>query len=145
MITSFESDGLRGLRLRLPSDSPAAELSLRPIKMSNRTAYLLGIALASGACGPRDQTITRGADGAPEWSRRLSAAVRVGTTADAARSVMEANGFHCREGADSVAYLWCDKLSAKKALVQRRWQAVINLNSQRRVYEVRASTGLIGP
>jgi hypothetical protein len=49
-----------------------------------------------------------------------------------------------QEGADSVAYVWCDKLS-QKAVVQRRWLAVINLDSQRRVYEVRGSTGLIGP
>jgi hypothetical protein len=58
---------------------------------------------------------------------------------------MERNGFRCHEGADSVAYFWCDKLSAKKGPVQRRWQAVINLNGERRVFEVRAFTGLIGP
>ena len=98
----------------------------------------------ASACAVRDQTITYGADGAPEWTRRLAATVHIGTSADSARLVLELNGFHCREGADSVAYLWCDKVSRKKTLVHRRWQAVINLNEKRRVHEVRAFTGLIG-
>ena len=113
--------------------------------MIYRTACLVGLALGASACDPRDQTITRGADGAPEWSRRLSAAVPLGAPVDSARLVMEHNGFQCREGADSVAYIWCDKLSVKKAPVQRRWQAVMTLDEQRRVHQVRASTGLTGP
>jgi hypothetical protein len=113
--------------------------------MIYRTACLLGLVLGASACDPRDQTITRGADGTPEWSRRLSAAVRIGASVDSARLVMERNGFRCREGVDSVPHIWCDKLSAKKAPVQRRWQAVITLDQERRVHEVRASTGLVGP
>ena len=113
--------------------------------MIYRIVCLVGLTLGASACDPRDQTITRGADGAPEWSRRLSAAVPIGAPGDSARLVMERNGFQCRAGTDSVAYIWCDKLSAKKAPVQRRWQAVINLDEQRRVHALRASTGLIGP
>ena len=112
--------------------------------MSVRTTAAMTLVAAGLACARPDRTITRGADGEPEWSRRLAAAVPRGISADSARSVMQRNGFRCQEGSDSVAYVWCDKLS-DRAIVQRRWQAVINLDSQRRVYEVRGSTGLIGP
>ena len=96
------------------------------------------------ACAGRDTSITHGADGAPEWSRRLAAAVPPGITADSARHVMEASNFHCRAGVDSVAYLWCDKV-ADKAIVQRRWQATVSLDAQQRVREVRGTTDLTGP
>lgn len=99
--------------------------------------------LIAVACARRDASITHGADGAPEWSRHLTAAVPLGIPADSARRIMEGNGFRC-EVADSVASLWCDKRSGK-ALVQRRWQAVVTLDAHRRVKEVRGSTGLIGP
>lgn len=105
----------------------------------------LGVSLLIGlACARRDTSITHGADGSPEWSRRLAAAVPLGVSGDSARGIMERNGFRCREGIDSIASLWCDKLS-RKAIVQRRWQAVINLDAQRRVHQVHGSTGLIGP
>jgi len=94
--------------------------------------------------GCRDRSITRGADGEREWSRRLAGAVPLGTPAESAQAIMERNGFQCRAGADSVAYLWCDKMSAKINVVRRRWQAVLNLN-RGQVFEVRAFTGLIGP
>jgi hypothetical protein len=102
------------------------------------------VVVASLACTRPDRSITRGADGGPEWKRRLAAAVPLGIFGDSARSVMQWNDFRCQEGDDSVASIWCDKLSAK-GIVRRRWQAVINLNAQRVVYEVRGSTGLIGP
>lgn len=117
---------------------------LTTFRMSVRTIAGIALITAGFACAGLDRTITRGADGEPEWSRRLAAAVPLGISADSARSVMLRNGFQCQEGADSVAYIWCDKL-ADKAVVKRRWQAVINLDSQRHVYEVRGSTGLIGP
>jgi hypothetical protein len=104
----------------------------------------MAIGAVGVACARPDRTITRGADGEPEWSRHLAAAVPRGISGDSARSVMQRNGFRCQEGVDSVAHVWCDKLS-DKTVVQRCWQAVINLDSQRRVYEVRGSTGLIGP
>src|SRR2546426_389057 len=97
--------------------------------------------LGLGAC---DRTITHGADGEPEWARRLIGAVPVGTRVDSARSTMERNGFQCSAGTDSVPHLWCDKTSGKHGLVHRRWQAVLNLDRDR-VIEVRASTGLVGP
>ena len=112
--------------------------------MTLRKTGTLVVVAASLACALPDRTITRGADGAPEWARRLTAAIPLGISGDSARSVMVRNGFRCQEGADSAAYIWCDKLS-NKAVVKRRWQAVISLNSQHVVYEVRASTGLIGP
>jgi hypothetical protein len=96
-------------------------------------------------CGPRDRTITRGADTPAAWQQRLAAAIPVGMPADSARRLMEQHGFHCRTGVDSVAFLWCDKRSAADASVMRRWQAVLNLDDARRVFEVRGFTGLIGP
>jgi len=99
---------------------------------------LLLIALA---CAQQDTSITHGADGQPEWSRRLAAAVPLGVAVDSARRIMDTNGFHCHEGADSVSYLSCEKLSGK-AVVQRRWQAIVNLDAQRRVHDVRGSTAL---
>ena len=57
---------------------------------------------------------------------------------------MEHKGFRCQAGVDTVAYIWCDKLSSDM-IVKRRWQAILNLDAQRQVYEVRAFTGLIGP
>jgi len=109
-----------------------------------RTASVTVLLYIALACANRDTSITHGADGQPEWSRRLTAAVPLGIPVDSARRIMEINGFQCREGADSVSSLWCDKRSGK-SIVERRWQAVINLNAQRRVYEVRGSTSLIGP
>jgi len=109
---------------------------------SLRTRLLIASCLVAVACA-RDTTITHGADGLPEWQRRLAAAVPLGVSVDSARSVMRANGFDCQEGADSVVYLWCSKMAA--GIVRRRWQAVINLRSNRTVLEVRASTGLSGP
>ena len=105
---------------------------------------LYSVLVAAVACVMPDRTITHGADGSPEWSRRLAAAVPLGISGDSARALMRHNGFKCQDGADSVAYIWCDKLS-DKAVVKRRWQAVINLNAQHLVFEVRGSTGLIGP
>jgi hypothetical protein len=94
-------------------------------------------------CERRDTSITHGADGAPEWSRHLAAAVPLGISADSARRIIESNGFHCH-GADTIAHFWCDKLS-RKAIVQRRWQAAFDLDAKRRVDQVRGFTGLIGP
>lgn len=93
------------------------------------------------SCGSRDTSITHGADGQPEWSRRLAAAVPLGSSVDSVRRIMESNGFQCREEADSGFHLSCAKLSGK-AVVQRRWQAFVDLDARRLVYEVRGSTAL---
>jgi len=113
------------------------------MRPAHRIRFVAAI-FATLACAKRDTTITHGADSAPEWSRHLSAAIPTGISADSARRLMEHNGFRCQDGVDSVAYVWCDKLSSN-AIVQRRWQAVLNLDAQRRISEVRAFTGLIGP
>ena len=63
-----------------------------------RMSYALVLLLA--ACAG-DRSITHGADGAPEWDRRLQAAIPVGTDAVAARATLEANQFHCAS-ADSL-------------------------------------------
>jgi hypothetical protein len=98
------------------------------------------------ACGIHDRTITRGADDEQAWTQRLAAAVPLMTPADSARAIMERNGFRCQAGADSVAYLWCDKEpGGATGVVRRRWQAVLNLDGQQRVFALRGSTGLIGP
>ena|SRR6266566_4738158 len=96
------------------------------------------------SCSAPDRTITAGADTEPGWQVRLAAAVPLGTPLDSALVTMEANGFSCRQGADSVTYVWCNKTSPQRNIVQRRWQAVINFDNGR-VLEVRAMTGLVGP
>ena len=109
--------------------------------MTTRTA-LPPLLILLLACG--DHTITRGADSEQEWGRRLAAVIPLGTRADTAQATMERNGFQCRTSADSVAYIWCDKMSSRFNVVRRRWQADLNLD-RGRVFEVRAFTGLIGP
>lgn len=110
-----------------------------------RVALLLGLTGFVIACDGPDLTITRGAEDSLAWTRRLAVAVPLTTPADSARVIMERNGFHCRAGADTVAYLWCDKESGGAyAVVRRRWQAVIDLDAQQRVVQVRGFTGLIG-
>ena len=96
------------------------------------------------ACAMPDRTITRGADGSADWDRHLASAIPLGISADSARAIMLGNGFRCQDGVDSVAYIWCDKESAKP-IVKRRWHAIINLNASRSVFAVRGSTGLVGP
>ncbi len=114
--------------------------------MNGRIVALLGLTGILIGCESSDLTITRGADDARGWTRRLAAAVPLATPADSAREIMESNGFRCRAGADSAAFLWCDKESGGTyAIVRRRWQAVLNLDAEHRVFEVRGSTGLIGP
>ena len=114
--------------------------------MHGRVVVLLSLAGLVVACEGSDLTITRGAEDERRWTQRLAAAVPLMTPADSARAIMESNGFRCRAGADSVAYLWCDKESGgAHAIVRRRWQAVLNLDAEQRVFEVRGFTGLIGP
>lgn len=111
--------------------------------MSLRLRIVLGLLVAAGACTV-DQTITHGADGAPEWERRLSAAVAIGVPLDSARAIMLRNGFRCEAGADSVRYLWCDKMGGGRfAIARRRWQAVLSLGDRNRIARVRATTGLV--
>ena len=96
------------------------------------------------ACA-QDGTITRGADGANDWKRRVEAAIPLGISVDSARSVLTRNGFNCRpfESADST--VWCDKESGGRfEIVRRRWQATLHFQSGR-VKKVESSTGLTGP
>jgi hypothetical protein len=104
----------------------------------------LVVVIVLSSCGPRDRSITRGADGAHDWSRRLAAAVPLRTLADSARSTMQRNGFVCRAGPGILAELWCDKTSRGGGLAQRRWRAVFTLEGGQ-VVEVRAATALIPP
>ena len=110
-----------------------------------RLAPLASAALLAAVGCARDRSITRGADGAHDWERRLADAVPVGTPAGAARATLERNGFRC-QAPDSVgAPLWCDKWSRGQfAVVRRRWQAVLELEGER-VVAVKATTGLTGP
>lgn len=108
------------------------------------TLSVVGVLFIALACANGDISITHGADGRPEWSRRLAAGVPLGISVDSARRIMERNGFRCREAAESISSLWCEKLS-RTAFVQRRWQAAFSLDTQRRVNAVRGSTGLTSP
>jgi hypothetical protein len=102
------------------------------------------LTLAAGCVG--DRSITRGADGSPEWDRRLAAAIPIGIPLDSAKAVMLRNGFRCELGADGVRYLWCDKNGGGRfSVVRRRWQAVLNLDTSDRIARVRATTDLTGP
>lgn len=115
-------------------------------KLNCRFIALLGLAGVAAACESSDRTITRGTTDARGWTRQLAAAVPLTTPADSARALMESNGFHCKLAADGAAYLWCDKESGGTyAIVRRRWQAVLGLDAEQRVSEVRAFTGLVGP
>jgi hypothetical protein len=103
---------------------------------------LLVVAFAL-ACA-RDETITRGADGADDWKRRAEAAIPLGISIDSARAVLVRNGFNCRplESADST--VWCDKVSGGRfEMVRRRWQTILHFQSGR-VKKIESSTGLIG-
>lgn len=102
------------------------------------------VTVAVGCAG--DRSITHGADGSPEWDRRLAAAIPIGIPRDSAQAVMLRNGFRCELGADSVRHLWCDKTGGGRfAVVRRRWQAVLNLDTNDRIARVRATTDLTGP
>ncbi|HEV8376878.1 MAG TPA: hypothetical protein VGR38_11675 [Candidatus Polarisedimenticolia bacterium] len=87
-----------------------------------------------------DATITRGADGSPEWDRKLRAAVPLGSPTQETRGIMQRNGFHCEPGADPVTTLWCRKeADAPLGLGRRRWQATFLIRDGH-VDEIRSST-----
>ena len=109
--------------------------------MNERAAWIMVISVAMSGC-TRDRPITYGADGAPEWDRRLAAAVTPRMTVDSARAMMQRNGFRCTL---SAVDLWCDKESGGRfAIVRRRWQATFGIEDGH-VRTVKGSTGLIGP
>lgn len=85
-----------------------------------------------------DRTITHGADGRPEWDRRLRAAVPVGMEEDSVRSLMERNGFRCETRPVGLS---CDKWSRDQG-VRRQWMAELRVRGGR-VSEVRSSTRII--
>lgn len=96
------------------------------------------------SCAAPDRSITRGADGAQDWQRHLSAAIPLGMSEDAVWAVMQRNGFHCNSGSSSIPSVYCDKVS-KTQPVHRRWQAIVSLDRTHRVTAVRGSTDLVGP
>jgi hypothetical protein len=109
--------------------------------MNIRAIVIVVISAGSLACA-RDRSITHGADGAPEWERRLARAIAPGMIVDSARGTMERNGFRCEI---SAADLWCDKESGGRlAIVRRRWQATFAIQDGR-VRAINGTTGLIGP
>jgi len=114
-------------------------LGRRLVDKRARRRLLLLVAVLGCA---RDRSITKGAENQHEWSRRLSAAVPVGTVADTARATLERNGSQCQATRDTVDHLQCEKES--KGLVIRRWKALLNLDHGR-VVEVHALLELIGP
>jgi hypothetical protein len=109
--------------------------------MNNRTIWIVVIGAASSGCA-RDGSITHGADGSPEWDRRLAAAVTPGMTVDSARAIMQRNGFVCEVSADD---LLCHKESGGRfAIVRRRWQATLATRDGH-VRAIKGTTELIGP
>src|SRR5437867_5851379 len=88
-----------------------------------------------------DHTITHGADGSPEWDRRLRAAVPIGTQVNEARSIMERNGFKCDADPEKPSVMRCDKRSrGTLKIVRRRWQATFE-TADGRVSQIETSTG----
>jgi hypothetical protein len=96
------------------------------------------------ACA-HDESITRGADGANDWKRRVEAAIPLGISVDSARSVLTSNGFNCRPFDSADSSVWCDKESGGRfEIVRRRWMTTLRIGSGR-VSKVESSTGLTGP
>jgi hypothetical protein len=125
---------LTRVRLKLDVDRPRSS-------MNSRAAWIVVMSVATSGC-TRERSITHGADGAPEWDRRLAAAVAPGMTVDSARAMMQRNGFRCTV---SAVDLWCDKESGGQfAIVRRRWQATLGIQDGH-VRTVKGSTGLTGP
>ena len=90
----------------------------------------------------RDHSITHGADGLPEWDRRLRAAVPIGTQIVEARAILVRNGFKCDPDAAKPDVLQCDKLASNALRVaRRRWRASLEATDGR-VSRVESSTEL---
>jgi hypothetical protein len=101
---------------------------------------LLGLILA--AC-TIDRSITHGADGSPEWDRRLRAAVPIGGPVEDARAVLIRNGFKCDVDPAKPELLVCDKLASNAlGVARRRWQATVEA-TDRRVSRVVSFTELV--
>jgi hypothetical protein len=111
--------------------------------IEQKTKFLFVVVFAL-ACA-HDETITRGADGANDWKRRVETAIPLGISEDSARSVLIRNGFNCGAFDSTDSTVWCDKEPGGRfEIVRRRWQATIHFESGR-VNRVESSTGLIGP
>lgn len=92
-----------------------------------------------------DSTITRGADGAHEWDRRIQAAVPSGTSIQDARALMERNGFTCNDFSATKLTMFCEKKAGRPGSpVERRWQATFEVK-EGRVVGLQSSTELLRP
>ena len=111
-----------------------------------RTRIVLGTLLFGVSIGcSRDHSITHGADGSPEWTRRLANAVPIGLPRDSAWAILERNGFHCRLDSAATASFWCDKESRGRfTIVRRHWRAFLAVQGGH-IAAVQATTGLTGP
>jgi hypothetical protein len=103
--------------------------------------WVVLITAASLACA-RDDSITHGADGAPEWDRRLAAAIAPGMIADSAHAILQREGFRCQT---STKDLYCTKESGGRfTIVRRHWKAILAIQDGH-VRAVKGVTGLTGP
>ena len=90
-----------------------------------------------------DHSITHGADGAPEWDRRLRNAVPIGTPISEARAILIDNGFNCDAAGTTSATLECTKLAPNAlSVARRRWHARLEATDGR-VSRVESSTELL--
>jgi len=109
--------------------------------MSSRVIWAVLIGTASLGCA-RDNSITHGADGAPEWDRRLAAVIAPGMIADSAHAILQREGFRCETSAND---LYCTKQSGGRfAIVRRHWKAILAIRDGH-VRAVKGTTGLTGP
>jgi len=92
--------------------------------MSATRLSVLALCLALAACSS-DRPITDGADGSPEWDRKLKGAVAIGTSVEDVVMLMQKNGFTCEGLDDTSSTLTCEKRSSGAG--PRRWQATFEV------------------
>ena len=112
------------------------------LNFHRRLLTLSFCSLAFLGCNP-DRSITHGADGAPEWDRRLRDAVPIGTQMAEARAILIRNGFNCDADGTKPDILECTKLASNALSVARRqWHATLEATDGR-VSRVESSTELL--
>jgi len=132
---------------RVAPTHPAADrrryADLRSMRLSHHRLMTIGLlSLFIVAC-TIDHTITHGADGSPEWDRRLRSAVAIGAQIEDAQAVLVRNGFKCNVGPAKPETLVCDKVASNSVGgVRRRWHATVEATDQR-VSRVESSTELV--
>jgi len=124
----------------LPARRPADKITVH--KFHHRFLTFALCCLAFLGCSV-DHSMTHGADGAPEWDRRLRSAIPIGTQISEARAILIRNGFDCDAAGTKPDTLECIKLASNAlSVARRRWQARLEATDGR-VSRVESSTELL--